>query len=722
MRYFAFFLCLHLLGSCSASDPTSELVIDLKTDLVPGTEFVTVRTELSTTDGSLLVTEQAVSSEDNLLNGKRIAEFRDLASGEIKLVTLLIDKKGNSVIERPSTLSFVRTLGLTVVISRDCLGVSCPDDGTNSALTACLGGICVDPKCNSNAVGYCPVAECHSNDECPADSSCSSAVCIENTCLVYSDDSLCNQNQWCHPDNACIDFCSDGLFDYDETDTDCGGSCSPCTDGAGCASNDDCISKTCKENKCFEARCDDNMLNGDELDVDCGGSICDPCLNYSWSKSFPLQSGLANSYDVSIDAKQNTYVSGSYEGKVNFGGLDLDAQGTSNKDLFIASFEGQDGSHRWSRGYFTDSFSLGIVSVSIGSQNNLIVMGYILGGSLDFGGGALIPDQGYGLFVASLKATDGGHLWSRTIDNGDFVSGVALAHGQNGRFFIAGAFTTSVDFGNGHILTADSDKDAFLAGFNDADGSCFFAKKFQDFGNPLTPKHLAADNSGNVYLSGTYYTKTNLGGSDLITSDDDPDLFFASFLQSNGTHNWSFSRGSNGVDEAVGLAVDDDGHLVASGNYRGTINFGGGPLSSAGTTDSNIYLASFYTNNGSLYWAKSFGSQLSDDSLSSLALDANGRIFVAGNFSYIINFGLGDMFTAGIQGTTDIFLASFQFNGTPRFATRYGGTNNENGPRMAVGQDGLFFLWGVTASTFAIEGDFVGRESGNDIYISGFVP
>ena len=44
--------------------------------------------------------------------------------------------------------------------------------------------------------------------------------------------------------------CSDSLLNGDETDTDCGGSCSPCGGGKKCASGSDCASTICDASVC----------------------------------------------------------------------------------------------------------------------------------------------------------------------------------------------------------------------------------------------------------------------------------------------------------------------------------------------------------------------------------------------------------------------------------------------------------------------------------------
>ncbi len=64
----------------------------------------------------------------------------------------------------------------------------------------------------------------------------------------------------------------------DETDVDCGGSCSPCSLGESCSIWDDCTSNYCAANNtCVTPTCDDGVQNSDETDIDCGGSCSTKC-------------------------------------------------------------------------------------------------------------------------------------------------------------------------------------------------------------------------------------------------------------------------------------------------------------------------------------------------------------------------------------------------------------------------------------------------------------
>src|SRR5262249_55032474 len=82
---------------------------------------------------------------------------------------------------------------------------------------------------------------------------------------------------------AAAPSCRDGIKNGNETDVDCGGSCSKCSIGKRCATNSDCASNNCNPSShtCQQAQatapsCSDGIKNGNETDVDCGGS-CSKC-------------------------------------------------------------------------------------------------------------------------------------------------------------------------------------------------------------------------------------------------------------------------------------------------------------------------------------------------------------------------------------------------------------------------------------------------------------
>jgi hypothetical protein len=73
--------------------------------------------------------------------------------------------------------------------------------------------------------------------------------------------------------------CADSQLNQDESDTDCGGVCTPCDVGQSCNADTDCSNDLCITGICRTAgTCSDASENQDETDVDCGGTICPACV------------------------------------------------------------------------------------------------------------------------------------------------------------------------------------------------------------------------------------------------------------------------------------------------------------------------------------------------------------------------------------------------------------------------------------------------------------
>jgi len=71
--------------------------------------------------------------------------------------------------------------------------------------------------------------------------------------------------------------CDDDGISGEETDVDCGGrACVACAAGKHCLLGTDCASGICTNQVCQPPSCSDLACNGDESDVNCGGS-CTPC-------------------------------------------------------------------------------------------------------------------------------------------------------------------------------------------------------------------------------------------------------------------------------------------------------------------------------------------------------------------------------------------------------------------------------------------------------------
>lgn len=135
----------------------------------------------------------------------------------------------------------------------------------------------------------------------------------------------------------------------------------------------------------------------------------------------------------------------------------------------------------------------------------------------------------------------------------------------------------------------------------DGAGDLVFAATYGD-GDSELARGVDVDGAGNIYLGAEIWGSVDFGGGTL-TSVENWDMVIASF-QADGTHRWSQLLGGPDYQETSDLAVDPTGNTIIAGEIAGPIDFGGGTLTPAGSWD--IALASFDTD-GTHQWSRLFG-------------------------------------------------------------------------------------------------------------------
>jgi hypothetical protein len=182
---------------------------------------------------------------------------------------------------------------------QDCGGPSCPtkcslnkkclDTAQDCTVGACLSGHCLNTYCSDGIRDYDEAGtDCGGPScpiKCPLGTPCHSA----DDCAVGA----------CLLRYCSTDYCLNGLKDYDETDLNCGGpSCAArCAVGKACKKSSDCVAGSgCPAGTCVvtPAYCSNGTRDGDEADTDCGGPSC--------ANKCPLNSHCHTSNDCAIGA------------------------------------------------------------------------------------------------------------------------------------------------------------------------------------------------------------------------------------------------------------------------------------------------------------------------------------------------------------------------------------------------------------------------------------
>lgn len=294
---------------------------------------------------------------------------------------------------------------------------------------------------------------------------------------------------------------------------------------------------------------------------------------------------------VAIDANGTIVVTGTTTSAVDFGGGTLPAFGGT--DVFVLAFD-PDGNHVWSKAFggltadTPTSIAIGAGAVVIAGSHN---------GGIDFGGGPLSATT-TDAFAAKLSLADGSHIWAKSWgDTGtDRVNGVALD--SAGNVLLTGVFASKIDFGTKMLVSAGSN-DIFVAKLG-TDGSDQWSKAFGDVSNQ-SGTGIATDPDGNVLVTGMGGGSFTVGTATTLGSGASVQFGFAMKLGPAGATTWSLNLGT--ASSPV-VAADALSNVVLGLSFSNTVTFGGPTLTSTGGSD---YAIGKLRSDGSHVWSRSFG-------------------------------------------------------------------------------------------------------------------
>src|SRR5262249_20068699 len=144
-----------------------------------------------------------------------------------------------------------------------------------------------------------------------------------------------------------------------------------------------------------------------------------------------------------------------------------------------------------------------------------------------------------------------------------------------------------------------------------------------------------------------------------------------------GDYLWSRHAGDTGDDYSYSIAVDPAGNAYVTGAFKGTIDWGGTKLTSAGMND--VFITKLDPS-GKEIWSKSFGAA-GDDYGFAVAVEPSGGVYLTGQFTGAVSFGGPDL-TSGAQ--FDAFLVKLDKDGNHVWSRSMGGESYDWGFWLAV--------------------------------------
>jgi hypothetical protein len=351
---------------------------------------------------------------------------------------------------------------------------------------------------------------------------------------------------------------------------------------------------------------------------------------------FPFPEGLwINPYGDAEDQTMSAFAAndagecalvGTVKGTINFGNIPWTGS-TTDTDVVVARTS-KEGQALWSRRY-GDSCDQRGGAVALSPSGNVLLAGDFCG-KMDFGT-TTVETKGTEVdaFVAMID-TLGEDIYSRSFGGKGAQVARAAAVDADGNAVIVGSFDQAFDDGTGEVAGVGKD-DIFVLKL-DPGGKVLWSQRF---GGPEAdiPRAVVVDANGNITFAGSFGGTVDFGGGPLMALSDHPSAFVIK-LDASGKYLWGQTFAS---DDAVvnGLAPGPDGVVAVAGSLAGSIDFGSGPMMTAGGDDAFV---AEIDSAGKISWGRAYGGPGSDRA-TAVAFGVNGDIAVTGTADEVVQFG-----------------------------------------------------------------------------------
>jgi hypothetical protein len=381
---------------------------------------------------------------------------------------------------------------------------------------------------------------------------------------------------------------------------------------------------------------------------------------------------------ITSDVDNNIYITGTTTSTTVIsgnavGGNIHQANMNGSRDAFIAKFNAQ-GQRLWATYYGGEGQDEGN-TIAI-DQNGFVYMGGTTTSTM------LVASFGFQPTLSGIRDGfivkfngNGQRVWGSYLggSGSEYVLGITVDN--EGRVLVLGE-TTSSDypvFGGGDNVYGGQG-DVFITCINGM--ASLYWSTFFGGENIETAGGIGYDAlNDRIYITGSTASVTGIASSGQQTTYGGglKDGYIAAFNEL-GVMSWATYVGGVGTDIAEQCSSDIYGniYLVGTTSSNGFATVGAFQPSFAGGV-SDAFMAK-YSSTGILNWRSYFGGPGADVG-SSMVADAVGNIYFGGQTN---SAGLAiNGFQTSVQGGTDLFLTKFTVEGTPQWATYYGGAGNE---------------------------------------------
>ncbi|HRG59482.1 MAG TPA: T9SS type A sorting domain-containing protein [Bacteroidia bacterium] len=407
-------------------------------------------------------------------------------------------------------------------------------------------------------------------------------------------------------------------------------------------------------------------------------------------------------YSIGLDEQSNIYLSGTFIDVKDFdyktGTVNISSNPSTTNNHYLASYDST-GGYRWA----FRLASTGVSEIKISNTNGKVWMNGSFNSNFDVDPSAS---------VNTLNMTNSTEFVANYTLNGSYQFGfafkgsgtskervTAMDVADNGNVIVAGMFTGTIDLdhsANNLIYTSSLDSNVYIASYSST-GALNWANQIK---GRSCIKALAIDNDENIYVTGyftltTYFDVNNSPSTYYTLPGGVQDIFLIKY-NSSGVLQWIHTFGSSLVDEGRDIAIDNNGNVIMVGMFKTLIDFDPSATGTFNLTTpqsiSSCYVAKYDANGNFINAFK-----IVAENITSVAVDNNNNIITNGNMEGFGNFnvqgGNAIVYTTGVSGDFDYYLAKYDSAGVYQWAFKIGNlSNNSAGSTICTDQAGNIYF------------------------------
>jgi hypothetical protein len=281
---------------------------------------------------------------------------------------------------------------------------------------------------------------------------------------------------------------------------------------------------------------------------------------------------------------------------------------------------------------------------------------------------------------------------------GDQGNGISVD--RSGNIYVAG-ITDSSDFPTANALqsrSGSSTYDAFVTKIN-ASGATLIYSTYLGGSGLDDGLGITVDDSGNAYVTGRT-SSPNFPTTTGVVQSTCCGAFVTKINPTGSALLYSTYLGTNDGDSGNGIAVDASGNAYVIG-YTQSAHFPtttGAFQTTIGSINDNAFVAKINTTGSALLYSTYLGGNGSDEGYG-IAVDASGNAYVTG-FTSSTNFPTANAFQSTLAGSNNAFITKINASGSALvYSTYLGGSASDGGNAIAVDTSGNAYVTGFTSST-----------------------